>query len=166
MTDFFKYKGYTIFKNGDIIGKYNKKLSPKDNGKGYKTIGIHFDNKVKYEYIHRLIAIHFIPNPENKPCVNHIDGNKSNNSVDNLEWVSYSENVKHAYNNNLWNNQIKNNRVGKNSSKKVIDISNSKIFNSAKELSKELNINYTHLLQNLRGERRSKNLSKFKYLNK
>ena len=46
---------------------------------------------------HRYLAEKFIPNPENKPCVNHIDGNRSNNNLDNLEWVNYSENHKHSY---------------------------------------------------------------------
>lgn len=47
--------------------------------------------------LHRLLALHFIPNPENKATVNHIDGNKTNYNLNNLEWCSYSENTKHAH---------------------------------------------------------------------
>ena len=52
----------------------------------------------QYKFLlHRLIALHFIPNPFNKPQVNHIDGNRQNNSLDNLEWVTNSENQKHSF---------------------------------------------------------------------
>lgn len=56
------------------------------------------DRTVKYEHAHRLVAQAFIPNPLHKRDVNHIDGNKLNNCVDNLEWVTRSENQIHAYN--------------------------------------------------------------------
>lgn len=48
---------------------------------------------IRSKFVHRLVAELFIPNPENKPCVDHIDGNKFNNNVDNLRWVTYSENM-------------------------------------------------------------------------
>lgn len=55
----------------------------------------------KFVKIHRLVAETFILNPLGKPCVNHIDGNKLNNNVNNLEWVTISENTMHAYKNGL-----------------------------------------------------------------
>lgn len=64
---------------------------------GYKRIHVS-DGGIQYRcLVHRLVAEAFIPNPENLPCVNHKDGNKLNNSVDNLEWCSYSQNNKHAF---------------------------------------------------------------------
>jgi hypothetical protein len=65
---------------------------PGNGGSGYKSIKL-----AKREVmLHRLVAQNFIPNPEHKPVVNHKDGNKENNHVDNLEWVTYAENTQHA----------------------------------------------------------------------
>jgi len=65
--------------------------------KTYYTIKLSKDNKTKTYSVHRLIALAFIPNPDSKPCINHIDGNPRNNCIDNLEWCTHSENNLHAY---------------------------------------------------------------------
>lgn len=64
---------------------------------GYKRISLRKNNLHTTFYIHRLVAIAFIPNPENKPFVNHIDGVKTNNHVSNLEWNTEGENTRHYY---------------------------------------------------------------------
>ena len=63
----------------------------------YKKVSLKINGKFNTRGVHRLVALSFIPNPDNKPQVNHIDGNPSNNLVTNLEWVTNSENQLHAY---------------------------------------------------------------------
>ena len=89
---------YEVSNLGRIKNKKTKNLlKEKDNGHGYKTVCLYNHTVRKVCYIHRAVAITFIPNPLNKPEVNHIDGNKGNNKTSNLEWCTTSENGKHAY---------------------------------------------------------------------
>lgn len=69
------------------------------NREGYRAVGLSKDGKKKSFNIHRLVAQAFIPNPNNSPAVNHIDGNRANNHVSNLEWCSIKENNYHTFTN-------------------------------------------------------------------
>jgi len=93
------YEGkYRISSNGDIYSFYKKgNLRPAVNNWGYNYVSLSKNNKAKSYTVHRLVALHFIENPDKLPTVNHIDGNKLNNQVKNLEWSSFSDNQLHAY---------------------------------------------------------------------
>jgi len=91
-----------------------------DSG-GYMYYGLRKSGKKNFR-THRLVAKYFIPNPENKPQVNHIDGNKLNNSIENLEWVTQSENEKHAYALGLKNQKGSKNNTAKLNEKQALEI--------------------------------------------
>lgn len=78
----------------DAIGRFKKErfLIPGNSKNGYLHLSLCKNGVVKQFTVHRLIATAFVPNPENKPCVDHIDCNRQNNRADNLLWVTYSEN--------------------------------------------------------------------------
>jgi len=98
------YPNYEIYEDGKVFNKKLKYfLKPRSTGFGqYPTVQMYDTHgKRRTKYIHILIATAFIPNPENKPQVNHIDGDKQNFAINNLEWVTCSENILHAYNTKL-----------------------------------------------------------------
>ena len=97
------YNGYySISEEGEVWSEKSKKfLSVFTDKDGYLLCNLYRDGIRKLHKIHRLVALTFIPNPENKPQVNHIDGNKANNHIDNLEWASPEENIKHAWSSGL-----------------------------------------------------------------
>lgn len=93
------YEEYEVDTNGVVYGKNGKPLKYSLNHKGYCMINFYVNHTVKGFAIHTLVAKQFIPNNDvNKNQVNHKDGNKINNNVENLEWVTPKENMEHAKN--------------------------------------------------------------------
>lgn len=93
---------YTLYEDGHVFSQdHNSFLAIRKNKAGYLFFTTYKNNIGKHHSLHRELALAFIPNPLNLKCVNHKDGNKFNNSLENLEWCSYSQNIIHAYNNNL-----------------------------------------------------------------
>lgn len=99
---------YLITNDGHVLSlQRNKILSPSINNRGYEQVTLRSVKTGQQEsvFIHRLVAEAFIPNPENKPQVNHIDGVKRNNVVENLQWATISENIQHAFDTGLLKKQ-------------------------------------------------------------
>ena len=92
-------KDYYVCENGYVYGVSKNRLKTQTSRDGYELVSIWERGKCKSRTysVHRLVAITFIKNPDNLPCVNHIDGDKQNNNINNLEWCSYSRNSKHSY---------------------------------------------------------------------
>lgn len=95
---------YKIRKNGYVYSKYEAKvLKPANNKKGYLQVSlIHDDGQTKSLLVHRLVAMAFLEECEDKTQVNHIDGNKKNNHVNNLEWCTGTDNLVHAVTTGLY----------------------------------------------------------------
>lgn len=107
--DIVDYEGiYQVSNTGKIkrIGAYTNQtgktwnseriLKPARKSRGYMYVQLSKNGKTCPKHVHRLVAEAFIPNPENKPTVNHKNGNKADNSVENLEWATYTENNIHS----------------------------------------------------------------------
>lgn len=99
---------YEISNFGVVRRKEGTKLNWKANSyvrpykmKGYVAVHLYKNSRCYRFLVHRLLAEAFIPNPLNKPFINHIDGNRENNSLDNLEWCTHQENIQHAYDTGL-----------------------------------------------------------------
>lgn len=111
---------FTIGEDGSVTNETNgKTLKGTSISTHNRYVKIHLD---KFYPLHRLVAIHFIPNPDNLPQVNHKDGDRMNNSVSNLEWCSSSDNVSHAYRTGLKTNHGEKNPFRKLTESEVKDI--------------------------------------------
>lgn len=161
--EFEEYKeifpSYYISNFGNI--KHDNNLLKKCiHSNGYEQVNIRIGNKYVTKLIHRLVAVAFIPNPDNKPCVDHIDGNKRNNYVSNLRWVTPVENA----NNIITKKRSIENRKSHNE-KKIVAISGeiNVYFNSIIEASIILGVDRTSISKCLKGQRGKAGGYVFKY---
>jgi len=141
-------------------------LKTQVDSKGYKRIRISIDGDKRSYKIHRLVASAFIPNVEGKPQVNHMDGDKINNHVSNLEWVDNAENCRHAMETGLWTNVFeaskKSNEKRKRSVTAIDTVTGErKSFNSISDAERELNTKHINAV--IRGERSQANGYRFEY---
>lgn len=91
-------RNYRLYIDGEVWSVKSGKFLKQETSKGYKRVTLSINGKTERFQVHRLVAMYFIENQLNKPCVNHIDGDKENNNLNNLEWCTYSENENHSYN--------------------------------------------------------------------
>lgn len=151
--DIKNYEGlYQVSNFGNVRNvKTNKILKCSSDKLGYLRVYLYKNKKRKTEMLHRLIASTFIPNPQNKPIINHINGCKNCNEISNLEWVTAKENSIHAVNNNL----IK--------TIPVICVETNEMFKGVNDAERKTGINNGHICKVCKGIRKTAGGFHWKY---
>lgn len=146
---------YAISNKGRIYSYLSNKMLSQCLRRGYLSVClITGDGRKKMESVHRLVAIHFLDNPNNLPQVNHKDENKLNNEVDNLEWCTAKDNMNYG---------TRNERISKAHNKSVYCINNNTVYPSATIAAKELGLNRPAISECCNGKRQSVKGYRFKF---
>lgn len=159
-TEIEGFEDYMVSPSGRVLshkrGSY-KELNPQADTDGYLQVMLARDDTRNLRFVHRLVAETFIPRPSWATEVNHIDGNKQNNDVSNLEWTTRSGNMRHAHDNGLAN------------TRKPVKVTNmatgtSEIYRGQHEAARELGLNQGNINHALRGKMRTYRGYKFEYV--
>ena len=163
------FNNYSVSKNGDIRNDITGELkNPVKNTDGYYRTDLYADGKRTTKRIHRIVGEAFISNPSNKSQINHKDGNKLNNRIDNLEWVTPSENMIHAFNTGLA--KPSKSMLGKanpnagRKGKSIRIVETGEVFNSITECEKAINGSNKHICDCLSGRQQTHRGYHYEYL--
>ena len=148
-----------LFINNKITKKQEKILKLQINKRNRIYVCLYKNNNRKNCLVHRLVAKAFISNPNNYPEINHIDGNSTNNNINNLEWCTAKYNMKHAYENNLSHLKKYNEKH-----KKAIMRDDGKKYTSSYEAAEDLNVSVCSIRDVLKNRTKKCKGYKFKYL--
>lgn len=160
-------KRIIIRRDGKPYLQKEKNLKLSKNHKGYLICNLSKNYKAKFKQVHRLVAETFIQNPNNLPQVNHIDGNKENNCVDNLEWITNYDNMQHSIETGLRDVKKITNKLKEVNSRKILqyDLDGNfiKQYNSICDAEKELHIPNQNIVKVCQGKRKTAHNFVFKY---
>lgn len=166
------FENYKVSNTGKVFSlAKNRVMKPWTINSGYYVIALVDRGVSNRILVHRLVALNFIPNPLNKPQVNHIDGNKLNNNVDNLEWTTASENINHNKVLGRLDTHTARAELNKVQTKAVnqLDIETGKViatYNTIREASKETGSQDGKITMVCQGKRKSHNGYSWEYVNK
>ena len=150
-------------KSGTTRIHKGRELRQYKNESGYLCVVLSIDKKTKIKKVHRLVAETFLSNPKNKPQVNHIDCDKTNNNLSNLEWCTNSENMIHAYKNGLRANDKKA-RTNEHRKQCVYCVELNKTYKSIKQAAEELGLYSSNICLCCKNNQRKTGNYHFKYL--
>lgn len=153
-ANYIEYYGYRVYSNGMIFSTKMKRFLKESTNGVYKKYCLRINGKSFNVNTHRILAELYIFNQNNKEQVNHIDGNKHNNLLENLEWVTRSENAKHSFKSGL--------QKATRPTKRVIGLDGT-IYESAKEAANKLGYNHKVLCNMLNPKNYHKNKTTLRY---
>ena len=156
--DIAGYENYEVSTCGNVRNKKTGRLLKPINKRGYNTVKLRKNGADKRLSIHRLVAETFIENPYNKPQVNHIDENKRNNIVENLEWCTNKENANHGTRNRRISNTLKSvelKRNGKAVIQKTLNNDFVDVFVTVRGASRKTKIDHTNIIACCDGKRKT-----------
>ena len=160
---------YSVSQDGRIRNdKTDKEKALRLNRYGYPVVDLYKYGKRKHCQVHRLVADAYIPNPDNKPQINHKDGIKTNNNIQNLEWATAKENMRHCVDNNLYT--VNHGMLGKHNpnagrhGKPIRIVETGEEFESTLECCRKKGFDDTGIYSVLSGERKTHRNLHFEYV--
>jgi len=165
MTEIKGFKDYYVTRDGRIFSNKRNELTEmvlKEDKDGYLEVGLYSNGKRYFRRVHRLVANNYIPNPNNYPQINHKNGIPSDNRVENLEWTTCAENIRHSF-------RVLNRKPSITTNKRlqveIIASGEILIFNSIKDFARYIKMSHIHLGKLLNGQNeisKSKKLKPYK----